>query len=106
MSADDQPLSTVDVSADEPGTVVVRLSGELDLSSVAAIEAEVGPALAARPRRLIIDLSGLRFADSSAIALWVQWALTIEQFELRDPPPFVRRVLATMGLSERLGVEA
>jgi anti-sigma B factor antagonist len=106
MSADDQPLSTVDVSADEPGTVVVRLTGELDLSSVAAIEAEVGPALAARPRRLIIDLSGVRFADSSAIALWVRWVLSIEQFELRDPPPFLRRVLATMGLSERLGVEA
>lgn len=105
MSEPDQPLTTVDVSADEPGTVVVRLGGELDLSSVADVEAEVGPALATGPRRLIIDVSGLRFADSSAIALWVRWALAIEHFELRDPPPFVRRVLATMGLSERLGVQ-
>jgi anti-anti-sigma factor len=106
VSADDQPLGTVDVSVDELGTVVVRLGGELDLSSVGAIEAEVAAALSPPPQRLIIDLSGLRFADSSAIALWVRWALAIEHVELRDPPPFVRRALAAMGLSERLGVEA
>ena len=98
-------LSTVEVSTDVAGTVIVRLGGELDLSAIPAIEAEVGKALAAKPPRLIVDLSGLRFADSSAIALWVRWALTIEQFELRDPPPFLRRVLAAMGLSERLGVQ-
>jgi anti-anti-sigma factor len=106
VSAGDRPLSIVDVSADEPGTVVVRLSGELDLSSVAAVEAEVGPALAARPQRLIIDVSGLRFADSSAIALWIRWALTTPQFELRGAGPSLRRALAAMGLSARLGVEA
>jgi hypothetical protein len=32
--------------------------------------------------------------------------MKIDQFELRDPPQFLRRVIATMGLSERLGVSA
>jgi hypothetical protein len=54
---------------------------------------------------LVVDLSGLRFADSSAIALWVRWATTIDRFELRNTPSFVRRVIAAMGLSERLGVD-
>jgi anti-anti-sigma factor len=99
-----KPLNSVDVSVDDAGVLVVRIAGELDLSAIPELEAAVEPALAAKPRGLIVDVSGLRFADSSAIALWVRWALATPQFELRDPPAFVKRVLAAMGLSERLGV--
>jgi anti-anti-sigma factor len=98
-------LSTVEVTTDGPGKVVVRLAGELDLSSVPAVESQVAPALAEAPTTLIVDLSGLHFADSSAIALWVRWATAIEHFVLRGVGPHLRRVLAAMGLSERLGVE-
>jgi anti-anti-sigma factor len=105
MSPSEGRLCTVELSAEEPGTVVVRIIGELDLSSIPEVASRVEPALASNPRALVVDLSGLRFADSSAIALWVRWATTIDRFELRNTPSFVRRVIAAMGLSERLGVD-
>jgi hypothetical protein len=39
------------------------------------------------------DLRGLRFADSSAIALWVRWSTAVHEIELRDVSPFLRRVI-------------
>jgi anti-anti-sigma factor len=86
---------------DDAGTATVTIDGELDLSNVGALEHEVAPVLAARPKRLIVDVSGLRFADSSAIALWVRWAGTVSQFELRDPSPLLRRVITAMGLAQK-----
>ena len=46
----------------------------------------------------MLEVSGLRFADSSAIALWVKWSTRVTEVELREPPPLLRRVLTTMGL--------
>lgn len=83
-------------------TVLVRLAGELDLSNIERLEAEVAPTLAATPKRLIVDAGRLEFADSSAIALWVRWSGTVEHFELRDLSPLLRRVLSAMGLDRKL----
>jgi anti-anti-sigma factor len=86
------------------GTVHVKLSGELDLGNIDAIDAAVAPAIADEPARLVIDAAELSFADSSAIALWLRWAATVSCLELRDPSPLLRRVVTKMGLSEKLGV--
>ena len=98
------PSTSFEVLTDATGDPVVRVSGELDISAVDALDAEVRPVLAARPRRLIVDASELRFADSSAIALWVRWAGATEHFELRNPTPLLRRVIAGMGLTQKLAV--
>lgn len=92
----------VEVSGPEDGTVTVRLAGELDLSNVERLEERVAPALAAGAKRLVIQAAELQFADSSAIALWLRWAEAVERFELHDLSPLLRRVLAAMGLDERL----
>jgi anti-anti-sigma factor len=99
-------LASFDIVAGSDGSVTVRVSGELDLSSVDSLEAEVGRALAASPPRLVVDVSDVRFADSSAIAMWVRWAGVVPEFELRDPPPLLRRVISTMGLAQKLGLSA
>lgn len=93
-----------DVAADGAGTATVTIGGELDISNVDALEAEVAPMLTRASVRLIVDVGGLRFADSSAIALWVQWATIVSDFELRDPSPLLRRVISGMGLAEKLSV--
>jgi anti-anti-sigma factor len=85
-------------------TVTVTVSGELDITNVDTLAKAVAPALEREPERLIIEVSDLRFADSSAIALWVQWANTVPDIELRDVPPLLRRVVESMGLSETLKV--
>ena len=96
------PLITFDVGTVERGTAVVTVSGELDISNVDMLEQAVSPVLAENPDRLIIDVRGLRFADSSAIALWVRWASSVEAFELRDPPDLLRKVVTSMGLAGKL----
>jgi anti-anti-sigma factor len=106
LEAGSRPLVTVQVAADDAGTAIVTITGELDLSTIDSVKAEVTPVLAGGPSRLIVDVGGLRFADSSAIALWVRWATTVSEFELRDPPTFLRRVITVMGLADRLGLEA
>lgn len=100
--------NTADISFDivEGGdrSVRVTLSGELDMTNVETLASAVAPALEREPARLIIDVRDLRFADSSAIALWVRWATAVPDVELRDVPPLLRRVVDSMGLSETLKV--
>jgi anti-anti-sigma factor len=90
-----------DVIDDGP-TAVVTISGELDIANVEELEAAVAPVLAGKPERLVIDVGALRFADSSAIALWVRWAAAVGEIELRDVSPLLRRVLGSMGLEQKL----
>jgi anti-sigma B factor antagonist len=97
-------LATVDVTSAPDGAATVRIAGELDMSSVDRLEAEVGRVLADGPPRLVVDVGDVSFADSSAIAMWVRWAGAVPDFELRDPSPLLRRVIRTMGLGDKLGV--
>jgi hypothetical protein len=46
-----------------PDTVILSLSGELDLAASALLERELDAAEAARPMRLVVDLTGLEFID-------------------------------------------
>ncbi len=99
---DAESLLSVEVATSGDDTVSVRLAGELDLSNVERLEAELAPKLAAHPRQLIIEARALEFADSSAIALWLRWAGEVDHFELRELSPLLRRVLTAMGLDGRL----
>lgn len=96
--------ATVDVTTAPDGVATVRIGGELDMSSVDRLEAEVGPVLSGTPPRLVVDVGEVSFADSSAIAMWVRWAGAVPDFELRHPSPLLRRVIRTMGLGPKLGV--
>lgn len=93
-----------EVTSDDRGCPVVRLEGELDMTNADALQAAVEPVLEQAPPRLVVDLSALKFADSSGVALWVRWANVVEEVELRRASPLLRRVLERMGLAERLHV--
>jgi anti-anti-sigma factor len=101
---DRTPDMTFDVVDEDDRTVRVTLSGELDITNVERLAAAVEPALKRGPDCLIVDVGGLRFADSSAIALWVRWATSVPDIELRDVPPLLRRVVESMGLTDTLRV--
>jgi anti-anti-sigma factor len=94
-----------DVVTGSSREVIVTIDGELDITAVDDLHERVGPLLERRGIRLIVDVSRVRFADSSAIALWVRWATAADHFELRDPQPLLRRVIAAMGLTEKLAVQ-
>jgi anti-anti-sigma factor len=94
-----------DLSEDHDGAPQVNLKGELDMTTAPELEAAVGPVIAGNPGRLVVNAAGLEFADSSAIALLVTWANLVPHVEIRQPPELLRRVIARMGLSERLHVQ-
>jgi anti-anti-sigma factor len=103
---EDQPelLIRFDVAVDDDQHATVTIAGELDMSGIDPLAAQVQKALDGGVTRLTVDIGRVRFADSSAIALWVRWASIVSDFELRDPPQLLRRVIAGMGLDEKLGV--
>ena len=95
---------TFAVAEDVDRTLTVTMSGELDITNVDTLASGVAPALEHDPARLVLDVHDLRFADSSAIALWVQWSTSVPDIELRNVSPLLRRVVESMGLSETLRV--
>lgn len=99
MGAIEAEILTADAKA-----TVVAVRGELDIATADELEALVAPIIAKKPTRLVLDLSELQFADSSAIAQWVRWSAGVEELELRNPPPLIRRVIASMGLEKTLCV--
>lgn len=98
------PLISFDLAVDGDRHATVMIAGELDMSSVEPLAVRVDEALAQGVSSLTVDVSQVRFADSSAIALWVRWAGQLERLELREPPPLLRKVIAAMGLDEKLGL--
>ncbi len=82
----------------------MSIAGELDISTLPDLANRVEPELAGGPARMIVDVSGVTFADSSAISLWLQWSMAVPEFALRDPPVLLRAVITAMGLTEQLGM--
>jgi anti-sigma B factor antagonist len=99
-ASDDRQLL---VSSDSEGRTVLVLSGEIDLSRIEElseqIDAAVNPA-----DRLLFDLSGVTFMDSSGIALLLTTANSVAETVIRAPSRQVRRVLEATGLTSVLRI--
>jgi anti-anti-sigma factor len=95
------------VTAGESGPVVV-LSGEADLLSAGRLSELLTSQLAAGAVRLLVDASGLSYADSSAVRALVIAGRTLRErggeLVLARPQPAVRRVLELMGTAEVIQV--
>ncbi len=66
------------------------------------LEAALLPMIDRDTRRIVVDASGLEFADSSAIALLVRLANSVEEVEIKRPRELLREVIKRMGLNDRL----
>jgi len=98
---------SVTIGSAGAGEVVIAIDGELDLGNVAELERKAAHVFEQPPPAvLVVDLSGLRFADSSAIATLVRWSALVGELRLVSVSPLLRRVIQTMGLGEWLGMEA
>jgi anti-sigma B factor antagonist len=93
------------ISEPDPDTALVAIAGELDISNVGELEAAVEPLVDRRVGRLILDLTEVTFADSSAIAIWVKWSTIVGELRLRGVSPLLRTVITTMGLAGTLRLE-
>jgi anti-sigma B factor antagonist len=88
--------------------VVIRLSGETDLSTLEQLRNALDGQISGGVRQLTIDLSGLRFADSSSIRALTDAHLALNAqggaLELVDPQPNVAKILVLLGIDQVLTV--
>ncbi len=103
-------MSRVDLSTrDVDGHVIVILRGELDVADAAAIVAAL-ELIAARTPRIIVDLAGLEFIDSSGVAALARGRKLARQHGgdllLAAAGPTVLRVLALTRLIDVFPVHA
>jgi anti-anti-sigma factor len=85
---------------EEAGRTVIYLAGELDL----ATRDDLRQRLAALHGRVVADLSGVAFLDSSTIGVLIKTRNRLVaddgELELRNPQELPRRALETVGLKE------
>lgn len=86
-----------------PAAPVVRVSGELDLSSVEAVRAALDASVGDGAARVELDLGALEFLDSSGLSLFVELAGRIPVTIVAASDP-VRRIIDVTGLGEVLGL--
>ncbi len=60
------------------GAARVVPTGELDMSTVRELETSLRDAHAAGFRRLVVDLRGLEFMDSTGLTLLTRWSIAAE----------------------------
>ena len=103
MTAQDPRVLTVEVRTTEEGVDLVTLTGELDSSSSEPLSAALA-GLTAGARRVVVDLAGLDFIDSSGVKMLVAAARAVEDegggFVLAAPAGSVRRVFEILHLDQ------
>jgi len=100
----EDPIAGVDRS---DGAVVVRLAGELDLYNANAVRDVLLECCAESPDRLIVDLSGVKFIDSTALGVLIEARTRMPNrrgFLLAAPGLETRRALEISGLDRHFAV--
>jgi anti-sigma B factor antagonist len=100
----DAPRARLTVES-EDGAPLVRLAGELDIAGLPDVSAELDALLARAPGPVTVDLTGLRFLDSSGVTVLIRIANHFRPVAVRGAGPAVRRVVQVLGLAGRFGLE-
>ena len=64
---------------DRDGAKFVRPEGDLDMSTAPEVEAVLQGALTTGSKRVVVDLRGLHFMDSTGLTLLTRWSLAAER---------------------------
>jgi anti-sigma B factor antagonist len=103
----DEAVWSLDARQDGAATVLYP-RGELDLDTSPGLLAEVGRRVDSGARRLVVDLAGLTFVDSTGlgaiVGCWRRAARATATFELVNPSPYVLSTLQITGLDTILPV--
>jgi len=86
------------------GVEILTLSGELDLNTAEEVVPVLEAALAAHPGSLVLDLSRVRFADSSALNLLLRTHARTSLHLAGPLQPVVKRLFEVTGISGVLNV--
>jgi anti-anti-sigma factor len=87
-------------------TVVVRPVGELDLATVPVVDAQLADLWSVGFTRLVLDLRGVGFLDSTGLRMLVAWqthgSIDGLVFGVIPGPPAVARALDIAGIADHL----
>lgn len=85
---------------------VLAVTGELDLATAPRLEREINASEATSPPRIVLDLRGLKFLDSTGLRLILaadqRARASGRSFELVRAPANVHRLFGITGLDRRL----
>jgi anti-sigma B factor antagonist len=98
------PVAAVE---EQDGAVVVRLVGELDLYNAHLVRDELLAAAERAPKRLIVELSGVTFIDSTGLGVLIEARTRLanrDTFLLVSPGLETRRALEISGLDRHFAV--
>ncbi len=101
----DSGAARVEGHRDTSGVLTLSIAGELDLASVESVHETIDEAVNGNPERIVFDLGGVTFMDSSGIAMMLQVSKRVGNVKVRNVRPIVRRVIEATGLVEVLGLE-
>jgi len=94
----------------ERDAACVAPTGEIDLSTVAAVDAQLQRLLESGARSLVLDLRRVSFMDSSGLRLILQWNESADDqgfaFAVIQGPRPVARVFELCGVGDRLRLRA
>lgn len=66
------------VTTPEPG--IVALEGEIDLNERPAVQESLWPLLSAKMPKVLVDLSGVSYIDSSGLALFIEAMQRVQSY--------------------------
>jgi anti-sigma B factor antagonist len=92
-------LATIESARDEAGVLVVKLTGEVDISNAEPIGETLEILVGSDARTLVVDLAALDFMDSAGIAMLLRAAARVDSVEIRNPSSVMRRIIECTGLS-------
>ena len=101
----DASVGSAEVTIDDAGIAVIKLSGEIDMSNVDSLRDVIEPIVQTTHERVDFDLGALAFMDSSGIALLLRVAAKAGSVHLRGPSALVRRMIEATGLSDVLVID-
>ena len=109
-SAVPPPGFQVEVAAGPQGVCPCPPRGDLDLAGSAVLGSALDQALAARPARLVVDLGGVRFFDSSGLNVLLRIRIDAQAagvpLALASPSAAVERVFELTGPGDVFTVQA
>ncbi|HEV7805948.1 MAG TPA: STAS domain-containing protein [Solirubrobacteraceae bacterium] len=100
-------LGSLSICSQRDGdTHTIGVDGEIDIASAGHVEQELMHVEATDAREILLDLSALKFIDSTGIRMLVmaeaRSRADSNRLQLRRPPDSVLRVLRIAGIEERL----
>jgi anti-anti-sigma factor len=109
VAADRSDLLRITVDGTNESQQVVRLKGEVDMGNGASLETSLAKVLADSGGDVVVDLSELRFMDSTGLrvllAAWKEAGKVGRAMVLRGPRPSVATLLSVSGVDQILTIE-